>query len=337
MNAKQVQKFALRYLEATGCHIIEKHPAYVTVKLSPEADKRLTNRSYYWSFVERTGAPPETMTFTFVFDPEKLRAEAEAKGAGAPPLNGAPRPGASPQVLGPSGQPLPPGAQDTILGRYFGIAPGGPATGPGRVPREEVTFGSKRLAQLFDAVKADGRWVQLFETPDPSSRVGPGPSAGYVSFLNVNVKIELACDMKRDELHSFGVNLATGELRDRFFESIAGRKLTPRLPPNVYIARPAVTLAKGRSIVEQHVERLLKRYDHRWAAAANERLRDELERVDRYYEDAVKGLEDEQRQAAEDQWRKRREELDWQYRPRIRVTVVNGGLFHLQTPLNGTN
>lgn len=336
MNIKQIQKFTLRYLDATGCHIIEKNPAFVTVKLSPEADKRLTNRSYYWSFVERTGAPPETMTFTFVFDPDKLQSDKLQPDKSRP--NQPNQPDQPPvQIVGPSGQPL---AQDSILGRYFGVSavqqPGSLGTGPGRIPREEVTFGSKRLLQLFDAVRASGRCVQLFEEPDAQSKQSPA-SSGYSSYLGVNLKIELACDMKRDELHSYGVDLATGELLESFFEKIAGRKLTPRLPPNVYIARPAVTLARARTAVEQHVEKMLKRYDHSWAASAHERLRDEVERVDGYYEEALKGLEDEQRQEAEEQWKKRREELEWQYRPRVRVSVIGSGLFHLRHPAGGTN
>ena len=78
MNAGQVADFCLRYLEATGCRILEKSPAHVKVKLSPEADRDLTGRSYYWNFVERTGAEPETMSFVFVFDPER-HAELQGK------------------------------------------------------------------------------------------------------------------------------------------------------------------------------------------------------------------------------------------------------------------
>ncbi len=71
MNTEQIRKFVERYLEATDCQIIEKHPSFITVKLSPEADKALTNRPYYWSFVERTGAEPETMSMQFIFDPDE--------------------------------------------------------------------------------------------------------------------------------------------------------------------------------------------------------------------------------------------------------------------------
>ena len=71
MTPQEVQQHFMAYLEATECTVIEKSPEHVTVKLSPQADKMLTNRPYYWGFVERTGAPAETLSFNFVFDPEK--------------------------------------------------------------------------------------------------------------------------------------------------------------------------------------------------------------------------------------------------------------------------
>src|SRR5690625_3845349 len=65
----EVKQFVDRYLETTGSDVVEKQPGYVTVRLSPTADRALTNRPYYWNFVDRTGVEPETMTFTFVLDP----------------------------------------------------------------------------------------------------------------------------------------------------------------------------------------------------------------------------------------------------------------------------
>lgn len=78
MNSQQVQRFVLTYLEATGCSVIERTPNHVTVKLSPEADKALTNRPYYWGYVERTGVPAQTMSFTFIFDGEAYRTAQES-------------------------------------------------------------------------------------------------------------------------------------------------------------------------------------------------------------------------------------------------------------------
>ncbi|MEI2396706.1 YqhG family protein, partial [Paenibacillus phytohabitans] len=58
----EVRKQVMDYLEATECTILESSPLHVTVKLSPRADRMLTDRPYYWGFVERTGVDPETLS-----------------------------------------------------------------------------------------------------------------------------------------------------------------------------------------------------------------------------------------------------------------------------------
>lgn len=58
LTAQEVRKHVMEYLEATECTVIEVSPLHVTVKLSPRADRMLTDRPYYWGFVERTGAAP---------------------------------------------------------------------------------------------------------------------------------------------------------------------------------------------------------------------------------------------------------------------------------------
>ena len=102
MNKEQIAHFCERYFTATGSHLIEKSPIHMKVKLSPDADRDLTGRSYYWNFVERTGAEAETMSFMFIFDPEAREKEKEADSAGKA------QPGSS---------------GNSILGRYFGMPP----------------------------------------------------------------------------------------------------------------------------------------------------------------------------------------------------------------------
>jgi len=321
VNTKEVQKFVMRYLEATECRIIEKSPAHVTVRLSPEADKDLTNRPYYWGFVERTGAVPETMTMTFVFDPE-ARAKAEQKNAAPPPRQAAqaqPSP-AAPNVPG-----------DSILNRYFGFTPA-PATA-GRIPYDEVTYGSRRLTQLFHVVRSKGRYVQMYE--DIKTPRG-APPAAFNTWLAVNYKVEFCCDMKRDELHSLGISLMTGEIREEFHDAVAELALTPRLPPNTWVQRPVWSIPRAISALEAYLEREIQNYNHDWSFEATERLTDELARVDAYYQELLPAIEDpEQRAAAEAQYEARKREIEWQYAPRIEANVISAGLFHLgiDTPI----
>ena len=101
LSPAEVRKQVMDYLEVTESTILEASPLHVTVKLSPRADRMLTDRPYYWGFVERTGVDPETLSFTFVFDPEKydeLAAQAAAPAA-------RPRGGANRQQLPAAGGP----------------------------------------------------------------------------------------------------------------------------------------------------------------------------------------------------------------------------------------
>ncbi|GIP37924.1 hypothetical protein J31TS4_12040 [Paenibacillus sp. J31TS4] len=384
MNTKQIQRFVLKYLEATGSQIIEKGHAHVTVKLSPEADRELTNRSYYWNFVERTGVEPETMTFTFIFDPEAHQAAQTGIGGGQPaglPPSGAPTlgggaapptpgaagagptgprgahtgvgptggsagaagPGAAggsapgstgAAALGPASAPAGAPAAGTagtgqpsesILGRYFGFVPTSPVS---RVPQDVLTYGSRRLEQIFAVVRGKGRFIRLFE--DLKAARSVPLSQGYSSWFGVNFKVQLACDMKRDELHSLGFDLATGEIVEQFHDSLTGRRLTPKLPVNVHVLPTRFTPAKAMILLENYLEKVLRRYDHTWAEQAAERLEDELRRIDEYYLDLLKAADESLRPDIEQQYRNRQQEIDWQYRPRVTASVINCGIFHLQ-------
>lgn len=285
MTAKQVQQYVLQYLETTGCHFIEKSPAHVTVKLSPQADRELTNRPYYWGYVDRTGVEPETMRFTFIFDAEKM------------------------PVLPPEPPP-------------------GPGVSVIRIPREEVTYGSRRLDQFFTAAKAGGSYVFLFEQPNVQQRTAM-QSTPYETWLCVNLKVEYACDMKREEIYSLGISLITGEIVENFCDMVLTRNMTPKLPANIHMMRGAMTLHRARTLLEQVLEKKLKLVDDGWAIEARERLEDELARIDSYYEGLLKTGEEEQKQAAQEQYNRRKAEITWQYEPRILVSVINCGIFHL--------
>lgn len=309
MKSNEVSTFVCRYLEATNCKVIEKAPEYVTVQLSPEADRALTGRSYYWDFVERTGVPPETMSFTFVFNEEPEKQQLPKKTDPA-----AERRASDTHA-------------DTILGRYLGVVP--TYTAPGSGPRKELlTYGSRRLDQIFAVVQEQGKYVMLYEDVPPQTN-GFQHSKAYTSWLGVNYKVEFACDMKREELHSLGISLSTGEIVTQFHEQIIRMPLTPKLPPGAFIRR-TISLNRAISDLEQYLEQHIRTYDDDWALHAQERLSEELVRVDAYYSDTLRETTDEQEKLEiAEQYRNRKQEIEWQYAPRIVVSVINCGLFHL--------
>lgn len=311
MNQRDVADFCERYMLATGSLIAEKSPAHMKVKLSPEADKDLTGRHYYWGFVERTGAEPETMSFVFVFDQEAHEA--------AKPTEKKPSPS-------PASAAAPvPDAGDSILGRYFGIAPAAP---PGRLPEEQLAFGHKRLEQMIASAHARGSYLQLFELPPPAAPGALGASA-YATWLGVNYKVSFTCDMKREELYSLGIHMRTGEIVERFHERVSGRLLVPHLPANTLV-RETITLERAVADLEGYIERKLSVGDYRWAEDALGRLAAEQARVDEYFGERLKtAAEDSEREQLEATAARQKEELERQYYPYVEVAPINCGWFHL--------
>lgn len=382
MNPKQIERYLMRFLDVMNCSVLEKTATSVLVKLSPEADKELTGRSYYWGFIERTGEPAETMTMRFVFDPVK---EAEAEEAARNRANAAAMAKLPPGAHGlapTSAQTSTPddnaAVSDSILGRYLNVQM--PHLGS-RVPTDTVSFGSRRLEQIFQVVRRKGAYVRLFEERKKSAAPLSTP---YSTWLCVNYKIELVSDMKREELHSLAIDLGSGQIVTDFWERMKKRKLDSRIPNGIFLKPPKFTLSRATAALETHLEKRLKTYDHSWAEEARLRMADELLRIDDYYENLLAGMQpitvireavngggsaivvtatrarsenettsalnhsnpsqasDEggaepsaevlaaQRLAdAQQEYRMRREEAEWQYKPRIAASAVNCGLFHL--------
>ncbi|MBA9086258.1 hypothetical protein FHR92_002731 [Fontibacillus solani] len=310
MTKEQIQQYVMTYLETTECQIIEKSPHHVTVKLSSRADRDLTNRPYYWGFIDRTGAEPETMSFSFIFDPEQYKRLAKQQ-----------------ESIGDNNND---NKEDTILGRHFGAVRPLPILGPGRIQQEDLVFGSPRLKQIFSAARQGGRCVYLFENPGQKQRLTL-ISAAYEPWLGVCFKIEFCCDMKREELHFFGVSLLTGLIDESFASRLQGITLQPRMPENVHIEPTRVTPSEGKAFLEGLVSNKLAGYDHSWAEQARDRLNDELALIDSYYSDLLKEEDEELRTFNHGQYEARRGEIRWQYEPRIVVSAVNCGIFHLRS------
>ncbi|GAA0350695.1 YqhG family protein [Bacillus horti] len=79
MNQQQLYNYVEAFLHSMDCQIINQDQTYLTTQLTPEVDKQIMNRPYYWMFVERTGATPQPAQLTFVFDndhvPDEVRGE----------------------------------------------------------------------------------------------------------------------------------------------------------------------------------------------------------------------------------------------------------------------
>ena len=344
MNTEQISQYVMRYLEATQCQITEKTPVYVTVKLSEQADRILTNRPYYWGFVDRTGAEAETMRFTFVFDPSRMPPERAPVSYVTSPV---PQPPPTEQT--PATQP------DSIMQRYFGVAPAftGGGGGIGRIPTEHVNFGSKRLDQIMQAAKLEGQFVYLFDQDGGQSPQATTPalrgnqrSIAYEPWLLLNLKVEFACDLKREEIHSYGVSTVSGQVQPQFMERLQGRNLAPKLPPHIHTMTWRYTLEHAVQLAEQALLIQIEPYEMDWAIDASERLEIEMIRLAEYYEPLLQQTVQEEKKeglikskagesdqdkslSIQEQYHMRQNEIRWQFEPRINVSFINAAVVHL--------
>lgn len=366
MDTEQVSRYVMSFLEATNCHILEKTPVYVTVKLSEQADRALTNRPYYWGFIDRTGAEAETMRFTFVFNPalmpeERAPVSYVTQPATAPTLSTDPDQ-ANQEIdaaLGP----------DSALQRYFGVAPAftGGGGGIGRIPKENVNFGSRRLDQLMFAAREHGQFICLFDQQGnlegQDMKRQSKHSTAYEPWLLVNLKLEFACDLKREEIHSYGVSFVSGQVLNQFMERLNQRVLSPKLPSHVHTMTWRHTLDQAIALAEQTVRIQIKPYDMDWAIDASERLEEELDSLASYYEPLLQkkeldstsereqsrvvestaedkpitaltsedmtSTEQPSSMSIEEQYAMRQAELRWQFEPRIHAQLINTAIVYL--------
>ncbi|KAI7243651.1 hypothetical protein KC345_g12166, partial [Hortaea werneckii] len=189
------------------------------------------------------------------------------------------------------------------------------------IRREDVTYGSKRLSQIWSAARDEGKCLQLFEDPGLRQRTTLF-SAAYEPWLGVCYKVEMTCDLKREELHFIGVSLTSGLIIPDFEARLASRELTPRLPENIHIQPSELSVAAGAERLEGYLTSKLALLDYTWAEEARERLELELSIVDIYYEELLKEPDEEKRTGIEEQYNRRRKETSWQYEPQIAVSAV---------------
>lgn len=315
VNECEIHQYVQRYLDATNCTILEKASDHFIVKLSPDADRALTNRPYYWGFVDRVGVEPETMSFLFVTNSKQYDLQEVSAN-----IQQADNEFAS-ETAEMSGS-------DAHLVRSLGFVPASLQEGK-RYPRENLYFGARKLEQIFDAAKESGSYVCLFEQPHRRN-TNPFESAAYTAWLGVNLKVEYICDQKKEEIYCFGVSLITGHCVEGFHDKLLKCRLSPQLPSNIHIAKNGVTATRALQIIEQTLERKLKQMDYGWAEQASLRLEEELERVSSYYNKLLEHTLEENKAGISEQFEQRKSEIRQQYEPRVIASAINCGIFHLE-------
>lgn len=182
---------------------------------------------------------------------------------------------------------------------------------------EIVHFGSPRLSQLFQATKEMGSFVQMYERVVAKLE----KQTILTPWLGVNYKISYYSDQTKEILYSLGINLMTGVVIEGFQESLNEVDLALIMSENTfnlpYIIKPIRALDRLDAVIENSIQQ----DDHTWAEEAKMRWQKDRDVLEYFYE----GVEN-----RPDCYEIEKEAMDQQYEARIKIDIINGGVFYLK-------
>ena len=179
---------------------------------------------------------------------------------------------------------------------------------------EIIHFGSPRLNLLFKATRELGSFVQMYEISERETNTILTP------WLGVNYKVSYYCDQTKEMLHSLGVNLITGAVVEDFQEKLRGLRLDSEPTGNIFNLPYVIKPSRAIERLEEFVEQMVLRDNHEWAEEAKERWQRDLEVLEYFYVDVTEKPEC---------YELEKKAMEEQYSPRIKMEIINGGLFHL--------
>ncbi|AJK89680.1 MULTISPECIES: YqhG family protein [Lysinibacillus] len=180
---------------------------------------------------------------------------------------------------------------------------------------EVIHYGSPRLNQLFHATGELGAYVQLFEKVDHAMG-----QVILTPWLGVNFKVSYSCDRTKEMMYSFGINLLTGVIKENFHESIYASDFDTEPAENVFHVQYIIKPVRALERLNAAVESIIEKDDHSWAIEAQKRWQRDQRVLDYFYED----VEDKP-----ECYEIERKALEEQYESKIKIDIINGGLFYL--------
>ncbi|WP_153123528.1 YqhG family protein [Peribacillus tepidiphilus] len=184
---------------------------------------------------------------------------------------------------------------------------------PEGIQGEFIHFGSPRLHQIFQSTKNLASYIRLYENTMPSHNP-------LFPWLSANIKVSFVCDRKKEMFFSLGVNLITGQIANHFHDKILALRVTPKIPDYSFTLSPLIMPKSGLRRLDRYVRLQLEEENHDWAIRAVERWENDLLLLEHFY-----GESDEKGESYETE----KEALREQYEPKIKIAVINGGMFYL--------
>lgn len=184
-----------------------------------------------------------------------------------------------------------------------------------RITGEIIHVGSPRLAQIISLIEEMGAFVLMYEQGVPHVETILTP------WLIINYKVSYYSHRTKEQVFSLGMNLMTGEVLKDFQESLVTRPLQPTLPHHTFCLPYTIRPENAIKRLDDLVEKVVQKEDHTWAEEAKEKWEKEKLVLAYFYE----GVSDKPAHYTIEH-----EALAEQYATKIKMDVLNGGLFYLR-------
>ncbi|WP_096434688.1 YqhG family protein [Alteribacter populi] len=189
---------------------------------------------------------------------------------------------------------------------------------PADLKGERVHFGSPRLHQVFNFAKELGSHVKMYEKID--QKTNHTQSLPLRPWLNMNLKISYEAEKKKDRFLSIGLSLINGEMIQSFTECVTKFPLELKIPDYCFTVSPLIKPERGIARIQDHIKSEVMLEEHGWAEEAKTKMEKDIALLETFY-----GGNDEKPES----YAIEKSAIQRQYEPKIRISVINGGLFYL--------
>lgn len=204
---------------------------------------------------------------------------------------------------------------------------------------ELVTKGSYRLQWFVDGIRERGQIARgtlpyelnpaKIEREITALLNGPlnfyyiQPQLQYQTHLLVNFHVSLETDEKEEELHSFSINLVTGEIATGLLQVLHNKRISPNPPPSKNLTKRQIPYSEGYQALLSHLKWLLDNHDPAWIQRTVSRWEEEVRYLEQYYQgEENNGLD-------EGSFYRHSAEVYRKFQPVIRIRIVNVALLFL--------
>lgn len=179
-----------------------------------------------------------------------------------------------------------------------------------------IYYTTDRFQKIAEDTIIKGRYCKLYENIRPTKQTPLYP------WLVINIKQTYLGKKQAEQLLSLGINLINGTIIDQAIFMLKTKQFNNTVPDLCYLITPIIKPTNGYDRIENYLINQLQRQAHEWASDSYRSLTEEIKLLN-YFKERNPNMD-------EDHYEKEKENLQAIYQPKIKLEVINGGLFYLQ-------